>query len=55
MAQTVKHLLPTMQETQVLSLGQQDSLEKEKETRSSILTWKSPSIEEPGRLQAMQS
>ena len=39
MAQTVKHL-PTMWETQVLSLGQEDPLEKEMATHSSILAWK---------------
>ena len=49
-AQTVKHL-PTMQETWVQSLGQEDLLEKEMATHSSILAWKTPSTEEPGRLQ----
>ena len=53
-AQMVKRL-PTMQETQVRSLGQEDPLEKEMETHSSILAWKIPRIEEPGRLQAMES
>ena len=48
-AQTVKCLL-TMQETQVQSLGQEDPLEKEIETQSSILAWKIPWTEEPGRL-----
>ena len=47
--------LPTMQETQVRSLGQADPLEKEMETHSSILAWKIPRIEEPGRLQSMGS
>ena len=47
--------LCAMQETQVLSLGQEDSLEKEKARHSSILTSRSPSMEEPGRLQAMGS
>ena len=41
MAQMVKHL-PTMQETQVQSLGQEDLLEKEMATHSSILAWKIP-------------
>ena len=41
--------LPAMQETQVLSLGQKDPLEKEMATYSSILAWEIPWIEEPGR------
>ena len=49
MAQTVKRL-PTMQETRVRSLGQKDPLEKEIATDSSILAWKIPWTEEPGRL-----
>ena len=40
-AQMVKHL-PTMRETQVRSLGQEDLLEKEMETHSSTLAWKIP-------------
>ena len=48
----VKHL-PTMQETQVQSLGQEDLLEKEMATHASILAWKIPWTEEPGRLQSM--
>ena len=51
-AQTVKRL-PTMQETRVQSLGQEDLLEKEMATHSSILAWKIPGVEEPGRLQFM--
>ena len=51
-AQTVKHLL-TMQETWVRSLGWEDPLEKEMATHSSILAWKIPWMEEPGRLQSM--
>ena len=43
-AQMVKHL-PTMQETQVQSLGQEDLLEKEMATHSSILAWKIPWME----------
>ena len=42
--------LPAMQETQVQSLGQEDSLEKGMATHSSILAWKIPWTEEPGRL-----
>ena len=53
-AQTVK-CLPTMQETRVQSLGQEDALEKEMATHSSILAWKIPWTEEPGRLQSMGS
>ena len=49
MAQTVKHL-PTMQETQLQSLGREDPLEKEVATHSVTLTWKIPRMEEPGRL-----
>ena len=45
--------LPAMQEMQVQSLGQDDPLEKEMATHSSILAWKSPQTEEPGRLQSM--
>ena len=52
MAQTVKRL-PTMQETQVRFLGQEDPLEKEMATHPSTLAWKIPWIEEPGRLQSM--
>ena len=39
-----------MEETQVRSLGQEDPLEKEMATHSSILAWRIPWIEEPGRL-----
>ena len=49
MAQTVK---PTMRETQIRSLGQEDPLEKEMATHSST-AWKIPWTEEPGRLQSM--
>ena len=45
--------LPTMQETRVQSLGQEDLVEKEMATHSSILAWKTPWTEEPGRLQSM--
>ena len=53
-AQTVRHL-PTMWETRVQSLGQEDLLEKEMATHSSTLAWKIPWMEEPGRLQSMGS
>ena len=53
-AQTIKNL-PAMQETQVRSLGREDSLEKGMATHSSILVWRIPRIEEPGRLQSMGS
>ena len=53
-AQRVKRL-PTMQETQVQTLGREDLLEKEMVTQSSILAWKIPWMEEPGRLQSMGS
>ena len=45
----VKHL-PTIQETQVQFLDQEDHLEKEMATHSSILAWEIPWIEEPGGL-----
>ena len=51
-AQTVKRL-PTMQESQVQSLGWGDPLEKEMATHSSTLAWKIPRMKEPGRLQSM--
>ena len=47
--------LPTMRETWVRSLGWEDPLEKEMATHSSILAWKTPWMEEPGRLQSMGS
>ena len=45
--------LPVVQETWVLSLGQEDPLEKEMATHSSTLAWKIPWTERPGRLQSM--
>ena len=54
MAQRVKRL-PTMRETQVRSLAWEDLLEKEMATHSSILAWKIPWTEEPGRLQSRGS
>ena len=52
MAQRVKRLA-AMRETQVRSLGQEDPMEKEMATHSSILAWKIPWMEEPGGLQFM--
>ena len=49
MAQTVKNL-PAMRETRVRSLCREDPLEKEMATYSSILAWRIPWTEEPGRL-----
>ena len=54
MAQAVKSL-PTMRETWVRTLGQEDPLEKEMAPHSSTLAWKIPWTEEPGRLQSMGS
>ena len=54
MVQMVKRL-PTMQETRVQSLGQEDPLEKEMATHFSTLAWKIPWTEEPGRLQSIGS
>ena len=53
-AQTVK-IPPAMQETWVRSLGWEDSMEKGTATHSSILAWKIPQTEEPGRLQSTGS
>ena len=53
-AQMVKNL-PAVQETQILSLGQENPLEKEKATHSSILAWEIPWTEKPGRVQSMGS
>ena len=44
-----------MQETQVQPLGQEDPLEEEMATHSSILAWEIPWTEEPGALQSMVS
>ena len=52
MAQTVEHL-PAVQETRVQSLGWEEALEKQMATHFSILAWKIPRTEEPGRLQSM--
>ena len=52
--QSVKNQ-PEMQETEVQTLGWEDTLEKEMATHSSIFTWKIPWIKEPGRLPSMGS
>ena len=51
MAQTVKNL-PAKWETQVLSLGWEDPLEKGMATHCSILAWRIPRTQEPGGLQS---
>ena len=53
-AQRLKCLLP-LRETQVRSLGQEDPLEKEMVTHSSILAWRIPWTEEPDGLQSIGS
>ena len=50
--QVVKNL-PAIQETRVQSLGSEDPLEKQIATHSSILAWKIPWTEKPGKLQFM--
>ena len=52
MAQMVKNL-PTMQETWVLSLGQEGPLQKRMATHSSILAWRIPWTEEPDGVQSI--
>ena len=52
-AQMVKNL-PAMWETRVRSLGQEDLLDEEMATHSSILAWKIPWAEEPGGLQSVK-
>ena len=47
--------LPAMQKAWIQSLGQEDPLEKGMASHSSILAWRIPWIEEPGRLQPMGS
>ena len=54
MAQMVKSL-PAVGETRVQLLDREDPLEKEMTTHSSIVTWTIPWMEEPGRLQSMES
>ena len=53
-AQTIKNL-PAMQEMHVQSLGQEDPPEKGMAMHSSILAWRIPWTEEPGRLQSVGS
>ena len=53
-AQVVKNL-PAMQKTQLQSQSQEDPLEKEMATHSSILAWRIPRTEEPGGLQSTGS
>ena len=53
-AQTVKRL-PTMRDTQVRSLGQEDPLKKAMATHSGTLAWRIPWMEEPGGLQSVGS
>jgi len=45
--------LPAMQDTRIRSLGQEDTLEKGMAIHSSILAWRIPETEEPGRLQSV--
>ena len=54
MAQTVKSL-PAVWETWVQFLAWEDPLEKGTATHSSILAWKIPQTEQPGRLQSISS
>ena len=51
MAQTMK-IVPAMQKTQVRSLDQEDPLENGIGTHSSLLAWRIPWTEDPGRLQS---
>ena len=53
-AQSVKNL-PVVQETRVQFLGQEDLLEKEMVTHSSVLAWRIPWTEQPGGLQSIGS
>ena len=50
-----KEIFLPIQDTQVPSLGQEDALEKEMATHSSILAWKIPWTEEPGGIQSTGS
>ena len=47
--------MPAMKETRVRSLGQEDPLEKDMAIHSSVLAWRIPWTEEPGRLQSTGS
>ena len=53
-ARMVKNL-PAMQETGVQPLGREDPLEKGMATHSSLLAWRIPGTEQPGRLQSIRS
>ena len=53
MAQIIKNL-PAMQESPIQSLSQEDPLEKEMATHSSIVAWRIPWTEEPGGLQSIR-
>ena len=55
MALAVKNPMQKMQDTWVLFLGQEDPLEEEMATHSSILAWEIPWTEEPGGLQFIGS
>ena len=46
--------LPAMSETQIRSLGWEDVLEEDVTTHSSILAWRIPRTEEPGKLKAIE-
>ena len=46
--------LPAKQEKRIQSLGWEDTLEKEKATRSSILAWETPQAEEPSEPQSIE-
>ena len=54
MTQTVKNM-PSMQDTQLGSLGREDTVEKGIAAYSNTLAWRIPWSEEPGRLQSMGS
>ena len=45
--------LPAIQDTRIRSMGQEDTLEKGMAIHSSILAWRIPETEEPGRLQSV--
>ena len=53
-AQTAKNP-PAIQETRVHSPGQEDALEEEMATHSSVLAWRTPWTEEAGEQQSMES
>ena len=55
MVKIIRLPMQEMQETWIQSLGQEDTLEEEMATHSSILAWKIPWTEEPGGLQSMGS